>query len=182
MREKTREKKIDAGRTRRRQRRLPRGRGAVKGCDSRSRATYRTPQVQRTDREVEGSFCEHRDVERHRRYRLLRVDARHSAWPRRRTHIQNSFCCYDWYFIAEAAMHLKSIFVGHCLLTSSVFYSYLLRDKNEIFSRTLHVIAENPGFFWKSLSDDFYYSWLRTKLKELDFMLSNYSPHILNCI
>jgi len=27
----------------------------VKGCDSRSRATYRTPQVQRTDREVEGA-------------------------------------------------------------------------------------------------------------------------------
>jgi len=49
------EKKMEAERIRRRQRRLPRGRGAVKGCDSRSRATYRTPQVQRTDREVEGA-------------------------------------------------------------------------------------------------------------------------------
>lgn len=56
-RERQRERETGRGTrtTRRRQRRLPGGRGAVKGCDSRSRATYRTPQVQRTDREVEGA-------------------------------------------------------------------------------------------------------------------------------
>lgn len=148
-REEERERKIGAARTRRRQRRLPRGRGAVKGCDCRSRATYRTPQVQRTDREVEGSSASVATPNA--------VDAIDSSGGRC-TPLSLTYASYAYskllsllWFYRRSDHASKVDFVSNFLSTSSVLYSYLLRDKSEIFNTTLHVIVKNSGFFWKNL-------------------------------
>lgn len=123
---------------------MPRGRGAVKGCDSRSRATYRTPQVQRTDREVEGSSASIATPNA--------VDAIDSSGSMHATQpdlgvvriFETPLVVTILSVFYRRSGHASKVdFVGNFLLTSSVLYAYLLRDKSEIFNRTLHVIAEN---------------------------------------
>lgn len=137
------EKKMEAERTRRRQRRLPRGRGAVKGCDSRSRATYRTPQVQRTDREVEGASPSIATSNA--------IDAIDSSGSMHAT--QPDLGVVRIFETPMLGLVLSQKRPDICFrdidifLTSSIFYVHLLRDKSEIFKRFLHVIVENSEFF-----------------------------------
>lgn len=110
-------------------------RGAIPARERRTEPLRFNVQIERS-REL---LREHRDVEHRRRYRLLRVDARHSTWPRRRTRIRNSTRV-----VAILVLYFKDHAFKFCFSGQLFTASLYLFITNGIFTKCVLVRVDNP--------------------------------------